>query len=126
MWLTKIWLSSTHFSPCSVADFDFSNDPVWNVCATSNPVLNTEIWVFSPPAGTENGNYNVTTITGPPLMFCVFNNTELNNTGLSVTLPSTSAENGTFDVTFVSEETITLPVSYGTCIASLIMGIVCH
>ena len=103
-----------------VAEFGFS---VQNVCPSSNPDpnLRTLIWVFSPPDGTENGSYTITTITGPTPKSCIFNSTEL-----SVTRPN--ASNGTFNVAFVSQQgqSAALLVSYGTCIVSLAMVVVCH
>ena len=84
------------------------------MCTSSNPDpnLRTEIWLLSPPDGTENVRYTITTITGPIPEACIF------NTELSVTRPN--ASNGTFDVTVISQgQTATLSVSYGMCIALL-------
>ena len=107
--------SFAHFPSRFAAEFDFT---VQNVCASStlDPALSIIIWVFSPPDGTETGNYTITTITGPTPEFCVFNNTEL-----SVTRPNGSS--GTFNITFVSlqGQSAVLLVSYGTCIVSLVV-----
>lgn len=108
--------------PRSVAEFRFSDTSVQNVCTSSNPdpQLRTEIWVLSPPDGTENVSYTITTITGPTPESCIFNNTEL-----SVTRPN--ASNGTFNVAVVSQgKSATLSVNYGTCIASLAIVVVHH
>ena len=108
--------SFAHFFPSRfAAEFDFT---VQNVCASStlDPILGIDIWVFSPPDGTETGNYTITTIVGPSPDSCIFNNTEL-----SVTRPNGSS--GRFNITFVSQQgqSAALLVNYGTCIVSLVV-----
>lgn len=98
-----------------IPEFQLIDGTTNNVCATSNttpPVLG---WIFRPASSDAGGSFRVTTLSGPTLSFCVYENN--GRPELVVTVPP-GPTNGSFNVVFTSQSgvRITLSVVYGKCI----------